>query len=209
MGNMSSPNSLQINEEKARAGKRKQGKARESEGTPGKPIKRDAKRTWKQSKRKHGITRERRQKQGKPRARQRNIRIASPAGLAPLASVAGKQEQVRESKGKQETTRKSKGTPGKARNAKASKGIMQGEARETTGEINKQMQSREDKQGKAREKQQNDAKTMKNTQNTIQRLPVRPEGSQRLPKERPKGSQRLPKPSQTPPKSLPKSSPNH
>ena len=109
MGNMSSPNSLQINEEKTRAGKGKQGKARESEGTPGKPIKRDAKRTWKQSKRKQGITRERRQKQGKPRARQRNIRIASPAGLAPLASVAGKQEQVRESKGKQETTRKSNG----------------------------------------------------------------------------------------------------
>ena len=47
---MSSPNSLQINEEKARAGKRKQGKAREREGTLGKPHKRKYQRTYRAAK---------------------------------------------------------------------------------------------------------------------------------------------------------------
>ena len=156
MGNMSSPNSLQINEEKARAGKRKQGKARESEGTPGKPIKRDAKRTWKQSKRKHGITRERRQKQGKPRARQSNIRIASPAELAPLASVAGKQKQVRKAKGSKRQQGKARVRQGKQEMQRQARALCKGKQ----GKPRAKSTNRCSQERISREKQEKNSKTM-------------------------------------------------
>ena len=75
MGNMSSPNSLQINEEKARAGKRKQGKAREREGTLGKPHKRKYQRTYRAAKQEKAMDNERtqgkaRDTKGKPESKE-------------------------------------------------------------------------------------------------------------------------------------------